>query len=164
MPSTNDLRRMVDRATADPGTLLKRLLVLHDDAITVKEREAAPFITKGELPAKFTSDLINLSKSMDSLTMSYARYTKSQDDWANSLNPEQKLAGLHDWVLKVYRDQPELVAAWVKRLVGALNEASDDAARIRATLDDEDAHLPGGQAWIRRQFAPTAAAAATPAE
>lgn len=126
------------RAPVDIGEQIQRTARLQEALLDCLEDEAKAFLAAKPggvgslLPKGFEGRLREAADTLNALTLAHSRYTKSEDEWASRLTPDQKFEHLGMFALSQYKERPDYVANWVENLVMSLNHAGD-TTRILAT-------------------------------
>jgi acyl-CoA reductase-like NAD-dependent aldehyde dehydrogenase len=116
-------------APADMGLQLQRLISLHEPVIQTLESKVHEGANRGEILQGTVRELMELSKSMNDLSLAYARFRKAEDEWAERLSVEERLEHLHNFLLKLNEDRPDLVNGFIRTFLAVYNNA-DSVKRV----------------------------------
>lgn len=140
------------KAPVDIGSQIQRMARLQEALLDRLEAEALVFLAAkpgapgSEIPKDFGHRMAAVTESLNSLTLSHARYVKAEDEWASSLTPDEKLENLANFVLSQYKERPDHVASWLAKLLRKVNNAGDTtkktAAKVTQRLTVDEAEDP----------------------
>lgn len=125
---------------ADVGAQIQRTISMTEGLLDLLEAEYIEFRGKGwaAVPKGFETRLGNVASLLQDLTLSYARYQKSEEEWQSRLTPEEKLDATADFALKLFKERPDRVTKWLQQLINRINRAGDttkiEAAELRGRV------------------------------
>lgn len=119
---------------SDVGVLIRRTISMTEGLLDLLEAEYIEFKGKGwaAVPKGFETKLSQVAGLLQDLTLSYARFRKSEGEWMDSLSPEEKLDATAEFALSLFKDRPDYVTQWVQKLINRINRAGD-TTKIKAT-------------------------------
>lgn len=120
----------------DISLILERTIDLAEHQLTVLEAQAQEFAIKKVLPKGWSGELQMLTKALNDLTLSHARYTKAMDDYNEKLTPDEKLAAMKNYTLSLFSQRPMLVREWIDSLQSDIDDTRVLADRLRGTPPD----------------------------
>lgn len=114
----------------DLSLIIERSIDLANHQLRVLEKQADEFRKKDEIPKGWAIEFQALSKTLNDLTLSHARYLKANKDWLDRLTPEEKLTATKNAILALHADRPGLVRDWFDELQASLDDTRSMAERM----------------------------------
>jgi hypothetical protein len=114
------------KAPADLGLLIQRATALTEGALDLLEADYVEFQANGRgVPKGFMDQLQSAVESLNSLSLSYQRFRKTEDEWAGRLSTEEKMDQMQAFLMAVYKETPEIVVKWLRSTTTLVNRAGD---------------------------------------
>ncbi len=76
------------------------------------------------VPAKFGSQLRDLSSALNTLSLSHARWLKANEEMYERLSDDEKLAALKAYIPALYLRHPQIVKDWMRDVALAIQETN----------------------------------------
>lgn len=116
-------------STADAGVQVQRLIVLLEQFIDdLEDRFATILRTKDRSEQReLISDIEAAAHLAEKLTLAFARFRKSEKEWADKMSVEEQMEAAQQAILRLYKDRPDFVMHWLRKTAELVNDARDTA-------------------------------------